>query len=474
VRRNGALGMAVLRKVWRWIEERTGIGGTLQPLGSHLAPPGAKWWYVFGSATLFAFAVQVITGIALATVYVPSAGSAYESLQYISTQSPAGALLRGMHYFGASAMVLFVGVHMIRVFLTGSYKFPREVSWLTGVALLALTIVMGFTGQLLRWDQNAVWSAVVGAEQAGRTPFIGRWLVRIFFSGSTIGSATLSHFFVLHVFVVPALIVLAISFHLYLVVRNGISEPAVPGQTVDPDTYRERYQSMLKRSGVPFWPYAAWRDAAFSGAMIVGILLLAWAFGAPQLGQPPDPSIIEAKPRPDWYLMWYFAVLALLPHEAENYVMILAPLVGGLVLLAVPFLSNRGERNWRRRPWAPAIVALIVMCVGVLWHAGVQAPWSPDFSAQPLTASIIGVSAGPVYEGGQVFNTKGCLYCHTISYHGGRRGPNLTYIGDRLNRNQMIIRITNGGYNMPAYANNITPSHLDALVVFLQSRKATY
>jgi ubiquinol-cytochrome c reductase cytochrome b subunit len=466
--------MAVLRSIWRWFEDRTGIGGTLAPLGSHLAPPGSKWWYVFGSATLFAFLIQVVTGIALATVYVPSAGSAYESLQYISSQAPFGALLRGMHYFGASAMVLFVGVHMVRVFLTGSYKFPREVNWLTGVVLLGLTIVMGFTGQLLRWDQNAVWSAIVGAEQAGRMPFVGRWLVRIFFSGSTIGSATLSHFFVLHVFVVPALIGAVVTVHLYLVIRNGISEPAVAGQQVDPKTYRARYEAMLKRIGVPFWPHAAWRDAMFSCAMVAGVLALAWMFGAPHLGRPPDPSIIEAKPRPDWYLMWYFAVLALLPHKAESYVMILAPLVGGLVLFLVPFLSNRGERSWRRRPWAPAIVAFIVMCVGVLWHQGVEAPWSPDFSARPLTEQIIGVSSGPVYEGGLVFNTKGCLYCHTISGYGGKRGPNLTYVGDRLTRDQMIIRITNGGYNMPAYANNIAPAQLSSVVAFLQSRKAAY
>jgi ubiquinol-cytochrome c reductase cytochrome b subunit len=465
--------MKTLRKIRQWVDDRACLTKTLAPLGSHLTPPGSKWWYVFGSATLFAFLLQVVTGIALATVYVPSAGQAYNSLTYISTLAPFGALLRGMHYFGASAMVLFVGIHMIRVFLTGSFKFPRELNWVSGVVLLGLTLAMGFTGQLLRWDQNAVWSAVVGAAQAARTPFVGPWLVPVVFSGTTIGTATLSHFFTLHVFVVPVLLAGVIGFHLFLVLRNGISEPPVAGQPVDPATCRGQYDALLERTGHPFWPYAAWRDAVFGAAVLVGIVVLAFVFGAPHLGQPPDPSIVKAEPRPDWYLLWYFAVLALLPHGVESVVIIGAPLAGALLLLAVPFISNRGERHWRRRPWAPAIILFIVTCVGVLWHAGVRAAWSPDFSATPVPAPAVNVSSGPALEGLAVFNKRGCLFCHTILEHGGTRGPALTYIGDELTRSQMVIRILNGGYNMPGYANNIAPQELNAVVDFLAARKRT-
>lgn len=464
--------MKPLRTIWRWVDDRTGVGEIMGPMARHLAPSGSKWWYVFGSATLFAFLLQVVTGIALATVYVPSAGEAYQSLQYISTVAPFGPVLRGIHFFGASAMVLLLGIHMIRVFLMGSYKYPREVNWITGVALLGLTLGMGFTGQLLRWDQNAVWSAIVGAEQAARTPFIGEWLVRIIFSGNTIGSATLSHFFALHAFIIPVLLAAVLGLHVQLVLRHGISEPPVAGQPVDPATYRASYHTMLERSGHPFWPYAAWRDAAFGMAVVAAIVLFAYHFGAPTLDKPPDPSIVQAQPHPDWYLLWYFAVLALLPHHAENYFIILAPLVGALILLAVPFLSNRGERSWRRRPWAPAIVLFVVTSVGVLSLMGIQERWTPDFHPKPLPESAAGVARGPVLEGLVAFNTRGCLFCHTISGHGGTRGPNLTYVGDRLTRDQLVIRILNGGYNMPSYGGNISPEQLNSLVAFLQSRKA--
>jgi ubiquinol-cytochrome c reductase cytochrome b subunit len=464
--------MNILRKCWQWFDERTGLGELIKPMALHPVPPGSKWWYVFGSATLIAFIIQVVTGIALATLYVPSGGEAYASLQYISTQAPFGRLLRGMHYFGASAMVLFVGIHMTRVFLMAAYKYPREVNWLTGVLLLGLTVAMGFSGQLLRWDQNAVWSTIVGADQAARAPVIGKWLAQIVLSGPSVGSETVSHIFVLHVFIIPALLMAIIGLHLYLVLRNGISEPPVVGQPVDPKTYRDWYHTMLEKSGVPFWPNAAWRDLIFGSCVMLGVVVLAWIFGPLALDNPPNPSLVDANPKPDWYLLWYFAVLALLPHAAEDYVILLAPVMAGLVLLSVPFISNKGERSWRRRPWAPLTVLFIVTCIAVLWQAGIRERWTPDFSVKPLSDQIIGVSSGPVHDGGMAFNIKGCLYCHAISGQGGTRGPDLTQVGERLTKNQIVIRILNGGYNMPAYANNLTPQQLEAMTAFLQSRKS--
>ena len=463
--------MNFMRKIWQWIDDRTGLAGLVRPMLEHLVPPDSTWWYVFGSATLFAFLVQVVTGIALATVYAPSAGQAYDSLKYITELAPFGRLLRGMHYFGASAMVVLAVIHMTRVFLMGSFKFPRELNWVTGVALLGLTVLMGFTGQLLRWDQNAIWSTVVGAAQAVRAPFVGHDLARIILSGDTVGSATLSHVFVLHVFVLPLLLAALIGLHLHLVMRHGISEPPAAGRPVDPATYRAWYHAMLARVGQPFWPYAAWRDVFFGALVIAGIVMLAWTIGPPALDNPADPTIVEAHPAPDWYLLWYFAVLALLPPRAEDAVILLAPLLGALALFAVPAVSNRGERSWRRRPVAVVGVIFIAMCIGVLWRAGVREAWTPDFAAQPLPDHIIGAPSGPVHLGGLVYNSKGCLYCHAISGYGGTRGPDLTDVGDRLDHDQLVIRILKGGDNMPAYADNILPDQFEFLVSFLQSRK---
>jgi ubiquinol-cytochrome c reductase cytochrome b subunit len=463
--------MMLLRHIAQWFEDRTGLWQRIKALAVHPVPPGVGWSYVFGSATLAIFLVQVVTGIALATMYVPSSGQAYQSLQYLSEQAPFGNLLRGVHYFGASAMVVLLVFHVIRIFLTGSYKFPREMNWISGSVLLFAVLGMGFTGQTLRWDQNAFWSLVVGAEQAGRTPFVGSRVGHFLLGGGTVVGDTLSRFFALHVFVLPGVIFLVVGLHLYLVIRNGISEPPDPDRPVDRDGYRTWYKNLLEQQGEPFWPTAAWRDAVFGLAVVAIVLVLSLVVGPPQLGEPPDPSLLHANPRPDWYFMWYFAVLALLPHGLEDYVILLAPLLGFLAFVLLPLVAPRGDRHPRKRPWALCLLVMVLAAIGALWIAGIQADWSPDFSAKPLTAGIIGTSSGPVARGGELFSDRGCIYCHTIEGHGGRRGPELTRVGDRLTPKQLTIRILNGGYNMPAYGGILKAEDVRALVAFLQSRR---
>ena len=459
------------RRVALWVDDRLGLSAKLRPLIKHKVPPDTGWGYVFGSATLAAFLLQVVTGVALATMYVPSAGSAYQSLQYISHRAMWGNVLRGLHYFGASAMIVLIGLHAIRVFITGSYKFPREVNWISGVLLLGLTVTMGFTGQVLRWDQNGVWSAVVAAEQAGRVPMVGHLLANLILAGGHIGTATLSHLFAYHVFVIPLLIGGVIALHLYLVLHHGISEPPKVGEPVDPATERARYETLLEKRGVPFWPDAAWRDVVFVCAVLLLVLGLAVFVGPEPLGRPPNPALIRARPRPDWYLLWYFALLAELPHGTESVLMWLLPLAAATVLLLLPVVFGRGERHPRRRPWALPIVAAIVVSVGVLWRLGVVAPWSPHFSAPVLPDSVVASSDSVVRRGAVLFHRRGCEDCHRVHGFGGLRGPDLTDVGRRMSENEIKQWVENGGYNMPAFSKVLPSDQLDALAAFLTSRR---
>jgi len=462
--------MKLVARIWQWVDDRTGLSQWLGPMLNHPVPRTARWMYVFGSAIIVAFTVQVVTGIVLATVYVPSAGQAYQTLQFITNEAPLGSLIRGMHFWGASAMVVLAGVHLLRVFLFGSFKYPREVNWLTGVLLLGLTLAMGFTGQLLRWDQNAVWSVVVGTEQAGRVPLIGTWLGHLVLGGTTIGGTTLSRFFAIHVVVLPLLIIAGIGAHLALVLLHGVSAPPRVGESVDPATARNQYHELLERDGVPFWPNAAWRDLVFAVVVVAVIVGLAAVVGPAPLDRPPDPSQVIAHPRPDWYLWWYFALLAYLPPSLESVVIVLAPLLGLAVLIGLPLVAWRGERHPARRPLAVAVVVFGLAALAGLTVAGWQERWSPNFDAKPLTANDIGESSGPIYQGAMLFNTKGCLACHSIAGHGGTRGPDLSRVGDRLTPEQLTIRIANGAHNMPSFAATLSRDELDLLVGFLHSR----
>ena len=304
----------------------------------------------------------------------------------------------------------------------------------------------------------------------GRIPFIGNWIAYFLLRGTNIGWETLSRFFAMHVFLFPAIIFMVVGYHLYLVFRNGISEPPKPGRLVDPKTYRKWYEDMLAKKGVPFFPDAIWRDAVFSALVFIIIVSLAWFIGAPALTSKPDLTNVNVNPSPDWYFSWIFALFALMPRQIESYVIAFGPLIGGALIFALPFISNKGERSPLKRPWAIAGVIFVILSISSLWYMGYKEPWSPHFDAKPLpTTKTVGEFTASEKKGVELFNTVGCLYCHKINGHGGIRGPELTNVQKRLTEDQIIIRIVNGAENMPAYGGSLTKEELQDIVDYLMT-----
>ncbi len=214
-----------MAQIGNWLDERIGWRNVWDAIFLRKIPK-VNWLYTLGSASLFVAVNQIVTGILLTIYYVPTPDHAYDSVQYITNEVTAGWLIRGLHHWGASAMVILVVLHMLRIIYYGSYKFPREVTWFTGVFLLLITIGFGFTGYLLPWDQKAYWATTVGTQIAGAAPGVGDWILRIMRGGEDLSAITLARFFGAHVWVLPAMLLLLLGIHMYLVIRLGIS--AVP------------------------------------------------------------------------------------------------------------------------------------------------------------------------------------------------------------------------------------------------------
>jgi ubiquinol-cytochrome c reductase cytochrome b subunit len=467
---------ALLTPPIEWLRDRLGLEPILRFVREHRVPAAllgrAGWMYVFGMAILAAFAVQLVSGIGLATVYVPSADLAHESVRYITEEVRFGGLLRGLHFYGASAMVLLVVVHMTQVYLAAAYKYPREMNWISGVLLLLLTMGMALTGQMLRWDENGIWTVVVAAKFAARLPFAGEGIAEFILGGPTVGGATLTRFYVLHVFVLPALIIGLVGLHVYLVVHHGISEPPKTGQPVDPATYRARYAA-LKAAGARYVPDVVWKEVVAAVAVIVAVLGLAVTLGPKALGPPPDPTLAFADPRPDWFLRWYYAFLYVKPRGLESFAMVYLPLLVIGVLLLLPILFGRGERSLGRRPWAIGMVGAALIVFGTLTVMGLQVPWSPAYDTEPLGPAELGVSAGPVLEGATVFHARGCQYCHQVLGRGGKYGPDLTEVMARISPQEVAVRIVQGyRQDMPAYQHILAEGELDAILAFLRALPA--
>lgn len=465
--------MNAMKKLAVWLDDRLHLTALWSSSAGHEVPASSgSWWYVFGSATLLCFVIQVLTGTCLAFVYIPSTNEAYTSLQYLNHAQFWGWYLRAIHYWGSNMMVAFMSCHMIQVFLFGAYKYPRELTWVSGIFLLLSTLGESFTGQVMRWDQDAYWGLSIGASILGRIPVIGAQLVHLVLAGPIIAGETLSRFFTLHVFIIPGLIIAIVGLHLRLVLTKGINEYPKPGYKVHRATYDADYSDLIRKEGVPFVPDAIGKDLIFSAFTIVLILFLAYVLGPKGPTGVPDPTLVDASPRPDFYFLSIFAALALLPDWMETFVMFLAPAAGVIILLLLPFIANSGEKSAKRRPVAVLSVILIVLVIVTLAWFGETSPWSPHmeaWSGDPIPAQFLRGRTPLEMHGAIVLQNKQCRNCHALGGHGGHRGPALDAVATRMTPELMVRQVIQGGGNMPAYGKKLTPAEVEALVAFMRT-----
>ena len=463
-------------RVYQWFEDRLGLGKPIIDAAEHDVPAStASWWYVFGSAATVLLVLQVVTGVLLGLVYSPSAGQAWASLEFLDHSVRLGWFLRALHGWGSDFMIAIVLIHLAQVFLFGAYKFPRELTWIVGVFLLLLTLGMAFTGQVLRFDQDAYWGLGIGASIVSRVPWIGGSLVNLMLGGPIIAGPTLTRFFALHVFIIPGVLLALVGLHLWMVLRLGINEWPMPGRVVSKATYTRDYQKLTKDAGIAFVPDAAWKDAIFAAAILLAVMACAFYFGPFGPTGQPDPTIIQTAPKPDFAFLWIFAVLAYLPPSLETPVLFIAPvlIVGAMLLL--PLVSSQGEKHWSRRPVAVLMVAVIAVTLGILTHLGTYTPWSPimdAWTADPIPTVYLQDRTPLERQGALLLQDKQCRNCHSLGGRGGLRGPALDGIANRMTEDQMIRQVLQGGGNMPAYGNALSPSETTALVRFLTTLRS--
>jgi ubiquinol-cytochrome c reductase cytochrome b subunit len=463
----------LIGKVGAWLDQRLKLGAAIRETVEHPVPRNtASWLYVFGSAALTVFLLQVITGILLALIYVPSAGEAWNSLQTLNHSVSLGWFIRALHGWGSNFMIAIVLVHMTQVFLFGAYKYPRELTWIFGVFLLLMTLGMGFTGQVMRFDQDAYWGLGIGASIVSRVPLAGPWLVTLLLGGPIIAGPTLSRFFAMHVFVIPGLLIAFVTLHVLLVLKLGINEWPMPGRIVRRETYLRDYGELVHRDGEPFVPCAVWKDILFSGIMLLAITACAFVFGPFGPGGQPNPTIIQTAPRPDFFFLWLYAVLSFLPPAAETPLLMIGPVIAIVLLLGLPFFAGEGEKSWRRRPVAVLTILLTAVALGALTQLGEHTPWSPvmdAWSGDSIPSQYLVRRSALERRGALVLQAKQCRNCHSLGGVGGKRGPSLDTVAVRLTPSQLIRQVIQGGGNMPAYGKNLNPAETTAIVAFLET-----
>jgi quinol-cytochrome oxidoreductase complex cytochrome b subunit len=353
-------------RAWDWLDSRYRLAPLMEAL-LHVEIPRSVRTYYLGGITLFFFFVQTVTGILLALYYQPTPDVAYTSILFIMNQVNFGWLIRSVHAWSANLMILFCVLHLLRVFFQGAYKTPREITWVAGVLLLAVTLGFGFTGYLLPWDQRAFWATTVGSEIAGAVPLIGQQALILLRSGFEVTGSTLSRFFGVHVLVLPVTLLALLAVHLTLVHQQGLADPT--GGMVGPeDESRARPpvkpESQAGKNLLPFFPNYLLDEVIAWYVMLAVLIVLASLLPA-GLEEPADPLHTPEHTKPEWYFLFLYQWLKLVPR----IVGVMAPIVAGLLLFLLPFMDRNPQVVPHKRPVAITIgaITLVIVIALTIW-----------------------------------------------------------------------------------------------------------
>jgi ubiquinol-cytochrome c reductase cytochrome b subunit len=490
-----------------WLDQRTGVVTATKDFLTEDVPGGASYWYAFGSATMFAMILQIATGIFLTFYYAPSTATAWESTKFIMEKVPAGHFVLSLHYWGASAMIALMAMHLLQVLLWGAYKKPRELQWVVGVLLFVVTLVLGLTGYLLPWDLNALLASTVAIRIAGNAPILGPAVLKFLQDGDGITTLTINRFFGIHVWLMPAALVALVVAHLSIFRWNGPAGPPI--------------DEAPKLKAGRFWPEQLFMDTVLSFAIFVIIIALS-TFSPVPLDDKADPNNSTFVPYPAWYFIALYALVDIvgglppaLVQAASLFATIVGPTLLIVLLIALPFIDRNPSRRLSRRPWVLGLTALtMVMAIGLSWYGqnnvvtgqlqhniigpGATVATSANTASAlsgPVgtTAGVGGTTTGSSTAGGgaapaaagpgaQVY-TQSCAGCHGATGMGvpGAFPPlahNPVVTGDP----KKVIDIVNNGltgsvtvngatYNgqMPAWKGNLTNKQIADVITYIRN-----
>ncbi|HEY6290500.1 MAG TPA: cytochrome b N-terminal domain-containing protein [Terriglobia bacterium] len=474
--------------LWDWIDQRTGVNALLHEALDEPIPGGARYAYIFGSGLLFVFLSQVITGIFLALYYVPSADHAHTTVAYITKEVAAGSFLRSLHVYGASAMVIIALLHIGQTFLYGSFKGRRELMWISGSVLFALILGMAFTGYLLPWDMKAYFATAVGTNVPSELPLVGNAVKALMRGGTELGTLTISRFFVAHVFLIPGLLILLISTHLFLFRKAG---PAGP-------TNEDPFHPKLPTE--TFYPRQLIMDLSLALVLIILLGGLAYFYPA-VLGPEANPADTQFLPRPEWY---YRSLFQWLKYWSGSGVVIgigVIPPVVALLFVLVPFLDRKLDRRPWRRPVSVGVFAFVFIGLIVLeaqsyyddahnpavaQQLALQEKQTNDFMHEPFKPEVEGgppAGAAPTVaaaaadpratEGKSIFESHACNACHGPGGAGTPLAPKLAGIGNKYSPEQLLDLFNHptakmDAGHMPHF--QFTADDVSALIAYLDSQ----